>query len=146
VEAPTALVYLKRPEFLQATQMAGCMLLMPTMLKKDSGRNLKIVDALIGQLAKNVVLDVLRKSSLSLRNFVVPDEHVSAMNLPKSIYGFGAFAMNVAGAMVDASVGHRTRLKVEGFLADKYAVSESIAFESVQRLGPQTLLHLGVLR
>jgi hypothetical protein len=140
------LVYLKRQEFLQATQMAGCMLLIPTILKTDSARGLKIVDAVLGQIAKNIVLDVLRLGSPELRNFTVPVEHVSVLNLPKSFFGFGAFAMNVAASMIDASVGYRTTLKVEGLLSEKYGVSEPIAFEAVRLLGPQALLHLGVLR
>jgi hypothetical protein len=140
------LVYLKRQEFLLAIQMAGCLLLIPTILKTDSARGLTIVDAVIGQIAKNIVLDSLRSGSLELRHFVVPTEHVSVMNLPKSLFGFGAFAMNVAGSMVNASVAYRTTLKVEGLLSDKYVVSEPIAFEAVRLLGPQTLLHLGVLR
>jgi hypothetical protein len=140
------LVYLRRHEFLLATQMVGCLLLIPTILKTDSARGFKIVDAVIGQIAKNIVLDVLRQSSTELRNFIVDSEHVSAMNLPKSFYGFGAYAMNAAGSMVDASVAYRTTLKVDGFLSDKYMVSEPIAFEAVRLLGPKTLLHLGVLR
>jgi hypothetical protein len=140
------LVYLKRQEFLLATQMVGCMLLIPTILKTDSARGLKIVDAVFGQIAKNIVLDSLRGGSSELRNFLVPSEYVSAMNLPKSFYGFGAFAMNVAGSMVDATVAYRTTLKVEGILSEKYVVGEPIAFEAVRLLGPQTLLHLGVLR
>jgi hypothetical protein len=140
------LIYLKRLEFLQAMQMTGCLLLIPTILKTDSARGLNIVDAVLGQIAKNIVLDSLRRGSSELRNYTVPSEHVSVMNLPKSFYGFGAFAMNVAGSMIDASVAYRTTLKVEGLLSDKYTVDEPIAFEALRLLGPQTLLHLGVLK
>jgi hypothetical protein len=140
-----SLVYLKREKFLSALQLLGCLLIMPTALKTDSAKSIKIIDGVLGQIGKNLVLDALRLGSQELRNFSVDPSFVSSFNLPKSLYSFGATAVHVAVSRVDPSLAYRTRLKVDGLINEQHQISDEIALEAVKLLSQSALVHLEVL-